>query len=165
MYNLPKKLGYGIKHEELNFIEYGEETIGNALGIASGIAISQDKPVYCNISDGCFQMGPTQEAIQFIGHHQQKIFLTIDCNEFQLTGNTNDIIGIDIEKIKRHFDIYGWHTYTIDTTKKFSIPEITKFPSVILFKTKKGQGVKEMEENPQEWHYKELKDVNEITII
>lgn len=166
MYNLPKNLSYGIKHEELDFVEYGEETIGNALGIASGIAMCQNRSVYCNISDGCFQMGPVQEAIQFIGKHQQKILLTIDCNEFQLTGNTNDIIGLTAEKIEQHFNIYGWDAQIIDTSKDFNI-DINRinYPSVIIFKTKKGQGVKEMENNPLKWHYRELKDINEITII
>jgi len=158
MYKLRENLGYGIKHEELAFIEYGDETIGNALGIASGIALCQDVPVYCNISDGCFQMGPTLEAIQFVGKHQQKILLTIDCNEFQLTGSTDDIIGITAEKISQHFKIYGWNIQTLEDINSL------KYPSVMIFKTKKGQGVKEMVENPQYWHYKQLNNIDDITI-
>jgi len=165
MYKLPNNLSYGIKHDELDFIEYGEETIGNALGIASGIALCQDKPVYCNISDGAFQMGPTLEAIQFIAKHKQKIFLTIDCNEYQLTGNTNDIIGITAEKIEKHFKLYEWNVniHEINNLEKLDINNI-KYPYVIIFKTKKGQNVIEMEKNPNEWHYKQLMDINEVTL-
>jgi len=153
MYKLPKKLGYGIKHEELDFIEYGEETLGNALGVATGIAICQDKHVYCNISDGCLQMGATLEAIQYIGFHKPKILLTIDINEFQLTGKTTDILGTGYDKIRKMFEIYNWNV--LDFNENININKII-FPSVILCKTKKGEGVKEMENNPKYWHYKQI---------
>ena len=166
IFNLPDNLSYGIKHEELDFVEFGEETLGNALGIASGISLSQDKPVYCNISDGALEMGATLEAIQFIGKKQQKILLTIDCNEYQLTGRIKDIIGLNINKIENMFQLYNWETKIINTSKidNINIPKINK-PTVFICKTKKGQGIKEMEEDPITWHYKELKDLNEITFI
>lgn len=159
MYNLPEKLGYGVKHEELDFVDFSEETLGNALGVASGVEIGSKQKVYCNISDGAFQMGPTQEAIQFIGKHKQQIFLTIDCNEFQLTGKTTDILDIDAEKIQKHFELYGWNTKIIGTSNPFSLNiNNLKLPFVYIFKTKKGQGIDYMEKDPQKWHYKKLEN-------
>ncbi|MFZ9615180.1 MAG: hypothetical protein ACO3AG_00750, partial [Fluviibacter sp.] len=72
-------LHMGVKHDEIKFVDYSEETIGNALGVGAGIAMATDKKVYINISDGALQMGNTLEAIQFIGQHQLKnIICTVD---------------------------------------------------------------------------------------
>ena len=39
-------LSVGVKHNEIDFVDYGEETMGNALGVGSGIALSnKDKRV------------------------------------------------------------------------------------------------------------------------
>jgi len=173
--NLCKQpLNYGVKHEELNFVNFSEETLGNAIGVASGLEFANKKKTWCNISDGALQMGATLEAIQFIGKYKQNILLTIDFNGVQLTGKTDKIMNIDIHQQKKIFKLYDWDTYIIDTQNisdeniqliKTLIHQNTKIPTVILFKTIKGQGVKEMENDPVKWHYKELKDINEITII
>ncbi len=163
MYNLPDKLSYGIKHDELDFVEFSEETLGNALGVASGIEIGSGQKVYCNISDGSFQMGPTLEAMQFIGFNKQKILLTVDCNEYQLTGKTTDIIGVSAETISEHFKNYNWNVVLTDNCD-VDVSNL-ELPVVIIYKTKKGHGVKEMEDNPMRWHYKNVKDLNEITFI
>jgi len=172
--NLCKQpLSYGVKHEELDFVNFSEETLGNALGVASGLEMSNKMKTWCNISDGALQMGATLEAIQFIGKNRQNILLTIDFNGVQLTGKTDKIMNIDIYQQEQIFKLYGWNTYIIDTQNmsnkniqliKFLVAENSKTPIVILFKTIKGQGVKEMEKDPVKWHYKELKDINEITL-
>jgi transketolase N-terminal domain/subunit len=163
-----KKYSYGIKHEELPFVNYSEETLGNALGVAAGIALSSNKRTWCNISDGTLQMGPTLEAIQFIGHHNLNIILTIDYNRIQLTGNTLDIMGITQTQIMDLFQNAGWLVfYIIDINPdalKQTIEKFTNRPIVFIFETIKGKGVREMEQDPVGWHYKNLKDLNEITI-
>ena len=171
-----QKLSYGIKHKELNFVNFSEETLGNALGVASGIALCSNKTTYCNISDGALQMGATLEAIQFVGKHKQNILLTVDFNGMQLTDNVQNIIGINTFNIETMFKMYNWNVHFHDTRVLNSIgmnmviEQAIKFqketnkPSVIIFKTSKGQGVQEMEDDPVGWHYKELKDINEITI-
>lgn len=164
-------LSYGIKHEEIDFVNFSEETLGNALGVASGLAFN-GKKTWCNISDGALQMGPTLEAIQFIGKHKQNILLTVDFNGMQLTGSTNNILGINEQIVESMFKIYGWNTKIISSNISVNKLNViidnylhSKLPTVLIFKTVKGQGVKEMEEDPIGWHYKELKDINEITII
>lgn len=170
-YLIWKKMGYiedidnlsiGVKHNEINFVDYGEETMGNALGISAGIAISnKNKRVWVNISDATLQMGSTLEAIQYIGHNCIKnIFLTIDNNSYQVTGNTNKIIPI--EPVIKLFKDYNWHVVTIDGHCKKTIfkklnnlGKIEK-PVLINFLTKKGHGIKYMEDNPIEWHYKTI---------
>ncbi len=171
-----QKLSYGIKHKELDFVNYGEETLGNALGIASGVAYASDKPTWCNISDGALQMGPTLEAIQHIGSNKQNILLTVDFNGMQLTDSIMNLSNIHSFNIEIMFKMYGWETVMYDTSvlNDYGISLIIEQqlehfknlnkPMVIIFKTTKGQGVKEMEENPVDWHYKALENLNEITI-
>jgi len=89
-------LSSGVKHDEIDFVDYSEETMGNALGVGAGIGMASDKMVWINISDASLQMGNTLEAIQYIGHNQlNNIALTIDYNGSQVTGNTNDILSVD----------------------------------------------------------------------
>ena len=163
-----KHLSYGLKHEEITFVDFSEETLGNALGVASGISYN-GKRTWCNISDGPLQMGATLEAIQFIGKHKQDIVLTVDYNRMQLTGNTTDIMGISINSVYDMFYNAGWIPYIINVNKfdKKNIKSIldnTKGPIVFLIETIKGDGVVEMENDQVKWHYKKLRSIDEITI-
>jgi len=173
-----QKLSYGVKHEELDFINYSEETLGNALGIGAGIALgSPDKLTYVNLSDGALQMGPTLEAIQFIGKHQLNMLITIDFNGMQLTDSLQNVSGINCFNIEDMFKMYNIETRFYDTKvlndygMNLVIDNVlqkqkeSKKPVVIIFNTTKGQGVKEMEEDPVLWHYKELKNIEDITIL
>lgn len=172
-----QKLSYGIKHKELDFVNFSEETLGNALGVAGGLSLAEpNKLTYCNISDGALQMGPTLEAIQFVGHNKLNILLTVDFNGMQLTDSTQNTMGINSFNIEGIFELYNWNIHFYDTRilNEYGMnlvidivlkeqKEIKK-PTVIIFKTSKGQGVKEMEEDPVSWHYKELKNIENITI-
>jgi transketolase N-terminal domain/subunit len=158
-----KKLSYGIKHTELDFVNFSEETLGNSLGVAAGIALGNYKKTWVNLSDAALQMGPTLEAIQFIGYKQLPIIVTIDYNSMQLTGN----LRTKKQSIKKLFESFDWNVFEIkDKTEYYKFNNIFRLngPTVILVYTKKGDGVKEMEDNPIEWHYKTLKDIREITI-
>lgn len=162
------KLSYGVKHKEIPFVNYSEETLGNALGVAAGIALGSSKKTYVNISDGALQMGNTLEAIQFIGKQKLPILCTVDFNGMQLTGSTSKIMGINIDQQAAFFESFGWKVYIMETN--FTKRDIVRLelylelkrPTVILFKTVKGQGVQQMEKDPVLWHYRELKDINEI---
>jgi len=173
-----QKLSYGIKHDELEFVNFSEETLGNALGVASGVALISDKPTYCNISDGALQMGATLEALQFIGKHEQNILLNIDFNGVQLTGKTLDNIKPDIFEMRDILSNYGWNVFINDIKRwednkqdpnKIIKEQLDYFleskkPVIQLFLTTKGYGVKEMEDDPVYWHYRELNNINDVTI-
>ena len=160
-------LAYGVKHDEIKFVDYGEETLGNALGVASGMSYN-GKRTWCNISDGALQMGPTLEAIQFIGHNKQDIVLTVDYNRTQLTGNTTKIMGMTINSVYDTFYNAGWVVYKVDS-KDFRKEVVRKVlerngPIVFLIETIKGEGVEEMEKDPVLWHYLPLTNIQDITI-
>lgn len=160
-------LSVGVKHNEIDFVDYGEETMGNALGVGTGIALSnKNKRVWVNITDATLQMGSTLEAIQYIGHNcVNNILLTIDNNNYQVTGSTNDVLSI-IPVIKLSRD-YNWHVITVNghckdaISKKLSNLDNIKKPILINFLTKKGNGIKYMENDPIKWHYKTI-DSDEI---
>jgi len=173
---IPKNmtLSYGVKDTELDFVDYSEETLGNALGVASGIQLANNKKTYVNLPDSVFQMGPTLEAMQFIAKHQQDILVTVDANDAQLTGDTKDIIGMDADKIYQLFELNGWMVYLIeivqdeDNDNEELIEAMQKLqvrgPTALIIETKKGSGVQEMEDDPVTWHYKQLGSLDEITI-
>ena len=142
----------------MDFVNYGEETLGNSLGIASGISIADPlNKTYVILSDGAIQMGPTLEAIQFIGKHKLNLICLVDVNEVQLTGKTSEILNQDIFSIKNIFLNYGWKVHILDNPEDYLKLELdTQKPLVVLFKTIKGFGVKEFEEDPVKYHYHKL---------
>lgn len=158
-------LSVGVKHEEIEFVTYGEETMGNALGVAIGIAIAdRSRCVWVNISDATLQMGSTLEAIQYIGHNNiTNIILTIDGNDMQVTGGTDDVLTVT--PIITLLSEYGWHMQVVDGHDDAQIQRSgyninsTK-PNVIYYNTTKGHGVDMMAQDPVTWHYKKIDETN-----
>lgn len=162
-----QNLHMGVKHDEVDFVLYSEETIGNALGVAAGVALVSDKKTYVNLSDAALQMGNTLEAIQFIGQHKLDVLVTVDYNGSQVTGNTKDII--DVTAVIEFFKNNSFKTYITDGHDKDKIHAVLKEvidfkePTVIFFKTKKGYPFKEMMDNIKQWHYRKLNEKDIIT--
>jgi transketolase len=162
-------LSVGVKHDEIAFVDYGEETMGNALGVAIGIAMTTDKRVWVNISDAALQMGNTLEAIQFIGHNSIKnIFLTVDYNNAQVTGNINEVLKV--KPTIQFFKEYGWFVQEIDGHDKAKIltaynNAVGTLPNVYIFHTKKGHGVTSIEEDIKKWHYKKIETSTELQLL
>jgi len=156
-----KNLNVGVKHDEIEFVDFSEETMGNALGVAAGIAFSCNNTVWVNLSDGSLQMGSTLEAIQYIGHNKIKnIFLTIDYNNTQCTDYCSNLI--DVEPLINFFKGYKWDVNVVDGHNKESLEMQFKDkidnnkPTVFFCKTTKGKGVDYMEKDPIYWHYKTI---------
>lgn len=155
-------LHMGVKHDQIEFVDYSEETMGNALGVAAGIAMTTNKRVWVNLSDAALQMGNTLEALQFIGHNRIKnIFVTVDYNGSQVTGNVKDILNVDpCIDFCRH---YGWWTQVVDGHDPKALDAafsniVDQLPSIVFCRTVKGHGVAEIEANPTMWHYKKIDD-------
>jgi len=150
-----------LQNDIYEFVDYSSDVLGNALGVSIGLSYN-NKKTWCNISDANLQTGSTMEALDFIGLNQMDILLSIDFNDLQLTRN----MPRNINNYKKIFEAFGWEVKIIDTKNK--IPNLEHFinksnPRIILFSTIKGYGVKEMELDPSKWHYKILKEENEIT--
>jgi transketolase len=150
---------YGfVRHGEVPFVEFSEYTLGNAMGIACGVAIAQpEKLVWCHISDGALQMGNTLEAIQFIGHNNIKnVLVTVDYNGGQVTGDLNKILTV--EPVINLFKGYGWEVYDSDLSNF----NVGNRPKVFIMRTIKGQGVPSIEKDIRKWHYKKIESYEEL---
>lgn len=162
-------LHMGVKHDEIPFVVYSDETIGNALGVAAGIALTTNKKVYVNLSDASLQIGTILEAIQFIGKHQLNILVTIDYNRMQVTGKISDIIPV--EPVYNFFRCNDWIDYEVDGHDHDLIDNTIKTayncttPTVIFCYTKKGNGVEQMLDNPKQWHYRKLNEKDFTSIL
>lgn len=155
-----EKLSLGVKHDEIEFVDFSEETMGNALGVATGIAIAnRNKTVWINITDATLQMGSTLEALQYIGHHNiTNIVVTVDYNNMQVTGSTDQIISVD--PVVDFCSASGWYTQVIDGHDpekiKSSWNVCCEAPRIFFYKTTKGFGVDYMVSDPVKWHYKPI---------
>lgn len=153
-------LSVGVKSNEIDFVDYSEETMGNALGVGCGIAMANPGiKTWINITDGTLQMGSTLEAIQYIGFKKiNNIIATVDKNDYQVTGKTSSILSVDA--VINFFKENKWNVVICDGHNpkeiKNSFPQNSKLPTVIIFNTVKGHGVPYMENNPVEWHYKPI---------
>lgn len=130
-----KQYSYGVSHDEIDFVNFSDVTLGNSLGVASGIELSNKKLTWCNLSDSQLQMGAILEAIQFIGRNKQNIKLTIDFNNFQLTGS----LMTSLSSCENLFSSNNWKTYIL---KEYSVNDLDSIfkedgPIVIFFLTEK----------------------------
>ena len=174
------KLSYLIDYKELDFVSYSEDTLGNSLGIAYGLALCQYQPIWCNISDGPLSMGPTLEAIintqHFAGKWKAPILLTIDVNQQTLLSKT----PYNVQSMIKLFDSNGWITYSVDMTNLINkntyllnniVDNVKKgigAPLTVVFiKTQKGYGVKEMIDKSITNHYKvyDEDEIKKLTIL
>lgn len=139
-------------------ISYIDESMGNCLSVACGIATAR-KNVFVNISDAAFQEGTIWESVQFAGAHKlSKIIMTIDYNNMQALGKISDIS--DLGNLSNKLQEFGWEAkecngHDIDAirlTCERAINEDLKRPLALVFHTCKGKGVSFMEEN-SDWHY------------
>lgn len=153
-------LNTSIKMGQVDFVDFTIDILGDALGVAAGIAIGSNDRVWVNIGDATLQMGNTLEAIQFIGQNKiDNIVVTIDWNDAQRCGKCSDII--DIKPVFNFYKENGWDLRIVDGHDRDDISKnwlAAKFnkPTVFVYKTVKGYGYPEMINNIMEWHYKTL---------
>jgi len=159
-----KNLSYGITHEH-PLISFADDTLGNALSVACGIAMaSRHKRVYVNLSDAVMQAGTIWEAVMLAKSYLiGNLFLLIDNNNLQCLGNTSSIVSI--EPICARLESFGWNVCRISEGNKirsisYNLSKVLKKqpsnkPTAIIFDTVKGSGVSFMEDK-REWHYRTL---------
>jgi len=177
-------LSYGVD-KRISFVDYSEETLGNALGVALGAtqvelmldnALCRPDLIWCNIGDGVLQMGATLEAISFANIKKKRpLLLTIDFNSStNLSGYTEK----DYNYYTYLFQMNNWNVHQIEIEFEYDesifncIKNIINMichqddisrPTVIFFKTIKGCGVKEMLADPFLWQSQVLQDENLVT--
>ena len=149
------------------FIDFIDDTMGNALSVACGMAFAnKSKKVFINISDGYLQEGTAWEGIAFAGFHRlSNLILAVDNNGMQATGFTKQILSL--EPIVDKFESFGWDAYRIDGINQNNLTlgianamcNIHEKPLAFIFDTIKGCGVSFMENNAK-WHYETIDEVH-----
>lgn len=166
--NLDNEWRYIIQKEH-PLITYIDETMGNCLSVACGIALT-GKKTFVNISDAAFQEGTIWESVLFAGAKKVKgIVMAIDSNNMQALGKVSEILPNP--SLGNKIELFGWkvfeangHDYqAIDNIINEIINNDYDIPVAIVFNTCKGKGVIRMEEDFS-WHYRILDETsfNEI---
>lgn len=150
----------------VNGIDMTTGSLGQGLSVANGMAIASkidkiNNRVYCLLGDGELEEGQIWEACMTASKYKlDNLCAIVDCNNLQLTGDTESVKGLDCENIENKFKSFGFNTIVINGN---SIAEILDAfekarsvkgkPTCIIAKTIKGKGVSFMENNVS-WHGK-----------
>ena len=172
---LLKEKGFNTKlttHLELdtsNGINCTTGSLGHGLPIATGMAyakkIKKDNGnVYVLISDGECQEGTTWESLLIASKHKlNNLFILIDYNKIQALSKLDEVLPL--KNLKKKIEAFNCncenvrngHSF-IDIKNAFIKSQKNKRPTVIIFNTIKGKGIKSFENDPV-WHARQLKGV------
>jgi len=145
-------------HPLVHFID---DTMGNAIGVACGVAQGCDARVYVNMSDAALQAGTVWEAIAYAGWRRlDNLVVTVDHNDMQVLGKISEICPI--EPLDTKLCAFGWRVLRVNGHNMGAIEAAVDEafhpsgrPSIVVFETIKGKGVPFMEGNAG-WHYRKL---------
>ena len=145
-------------------------SLGQDLSVANGMAIAakinnKEYRVYCLLGDGELEEGQIWEACMTSSKYKlDNLCVIVDCNKLQLTGNINEVKGLDSKDIENKFKSFGFNTISINGNNIKEILEafkesktVKEMPTVIIANTVKGKGISFME-NKAEWHGKTMND-------
>lgn len=157
-----RKLGSPLQghpdRRRLAGIEASTGSLGQGLSMGIGCALAarldkKDYRTYVIMSDGELNEGQTWEAAAFASFRGlSNLAMILDCNKFQLSGATKDIL--DMEPVAVKWKSFGWRVKEIDGHSLQEISdamawttEKSRSPSAIIAHTVKGRGVSFMENN------------------
>lgn len=136
-------------------IEMSTGSLGQGLSMGCGMALAsrldnKDTRIYCLLGDGELQSGQVWEAAMMAGHYKlSNIIAFVDRNHLQITGDTENAIGLD--PIDEKWRSFRWNTITVnghdisEIVKACDIAKNSDKPTVIILNTVKGKGVSFME--------------------
>ncbi len=141
-------------------------SLGHGLPIATGMAFARKKlnkkgKIYVMISDGECQEGTTWESLLIATKHKlDNLSIIVDYNKIQALSKLSD--ALPLENLKKKF--LAFNLNCIEIKNGHSISSIFNAfkngfkknkPTVLIFNTIKGKGIKEFE-NKTVWHARKL---------
>lgn len=145
-------------------------SLGQGISLATGIALAQkisnkENRVFSIVGDGELNEGQCWEAFQFIAHRKlNNLVVFVDYNKQQLDGTLEDIINPF--SLTEKFKAFGFDSVQIKGDDIEGIYELIKDkrsadekPLAVILDTKKGQGVKYIEELKNSHHLRLTDDV------
>jgi transketolase len=156
----------------LPWVDVATGSLGQGLPISVGVALAGKKldrlpfRVWCLCGDSEMAEGSMWEAFEHASFNElDNLTAIIDVNRLGQTGET--MVGWDLDRYVRRAEAFGWHAIAIDGHDDDAIDaayaearETKGRPTVIIAKTKKGKGVKAVEDQPGK-HGKPLEDPDE----
>ena len=143
-------------------------SLGQGVSLATGIAMAekisgQDNRVFTILGDGELNEGQCWEAFQFIAHHNlNNLTVFVDYNKLQLDGTLEEIIKPF--SLTEKFKAFGFDSVEVKGDDIEGIYNLLKNPRgenerplAVILDTKKGQGVKYIE-NLKNSHHLRLTD-------
>ena len=146
-------------------VEWATGSLGHGLSAGIGMCLAskiQDNPfkVMVLMGDGECNEGSVWEAAMFTPAHKLTNLITVvDCNQWQATGRTKNILSLD--PIKEKFQAFGWNALEIDghdigrliTEMRNGYFREDGKPTAIIANCIKGRGISFMEDD-NNWHYR-----------
>ena len=142
-------------------IEMNTGALGHGLPIGVGAALGlkrqrRNNRVFVLMGDGEQEEGSIWEALMAGANYKlDNLTAIVDRNFLQISGNTEDVMAL--ENLKDKYISFGWMVREIDGNDMIQIVHALKTahigkPLLVLAKTIKGKGVREME-NQAKWHH------------
>lgn len=143
-------------------VEITAGSLGNGLGIASGMALAAKKDrknhmVYVLLGDAECYEGAIWEAAMFAAHNQlNNLVAIIDRNQMGVIDWTENMLKI--EPLADKWRAFGWNAVTVGghdfaQLGQLAAPRsrVSSLPFVVIANTIKGRGVSFLENEPK-WH-------------
>jgi len=153
----------GHPTRKVNGIEQNTGALGHGLSLSVGTALAGKKDgksyrVFTLLGDGELSEGSNWEAMMAAAHYKlDNLIVIIDRNMLQITGSTEDVIGL--EPLEDKFRSFGFSIRTVDGNNIeellgifADLPFEKDKPSLVIAKTIKGKGVSFIE-NQVGWHH------------
>ncbi len=156
--------GHPVKNLDKG-IEFSTGSLGMGLSIAVGLGIAFKRKeaknkVFVIMGDGECNEGSNWEAFMTASHYNlDNLVVFIDKNNFQQTGNCEEILNLDnLSKKLKSFNCFSQEIDGHDHNQIFKAIDNnlnTNKPNVIVANTIKGKGINFFE-NKNEWHHSVL---------
>lgn len=144
-------------------IEMNTGSLGHGLSVSVGMALAAKKDnidyrVFTIMGDGEQAEGSVWEAAMAGAHYKlDNLIAIIDRNKLQISGCTEDVMGLD--PLEDKWTSFGWNVITVDGNDVeklqevfISLPRVKGKPTLVMAYTTKGKGISFME-NEAKWHH------------
>lgn len=149
-------------------VDFSSGSLGHNLSVAVGMGLAarhgrRDYRVFVLTGDGEIHEGQVWEAAMAASHYKLgNVVAIVDANGASGDGPTSEVMNI--EPLAGRFEAFGWRAVEIDGNDTAAVmaaldalPDpLSDRPTVIIARTKKGAGVRFMEDNPRDWHLAHL---------
>ena len=154
-------LGHPVQNRNLG-IEFTNGSLGMGLSLGLGVAIACQKKelhnrVFVILGDGECNEGSVWEAFMAAGNFKQdNLTAIIDCNKFQLSGPTDEVMSLG--DLPAKLKAFGWEVARVDghdveaLCKALARDDQRTAPLAVVMDTVKGKGLS-FAENDNAWHH------------